>query len=166
MSPAEFESERHEHPVDKIERIACVNEWSFDREGDDEISITVEGKWTEYHVAFTWLEDIEALHVAAAFDMKVPERRRSEMLQLISQINEQMWIGHFDHWSRENVVMFRHSLVLSGGAEASAVQCESLLSHATECCERYYQAFQFVVWAGKSAREAMETAMFETHGEA
>ncbi|MBY0611817.1 MAG: YbjN domain-containing protein [Beijerinckiaceae bacterium] len=166
MSPSEFESERNEHPVDKIERIASLNEWAFDREGDDEISITVEGKWTEYHVAFTWLEDIEALHVAAAFDMKVPERRRAEMLQLISQINEQMWIGHFDYWTRENVVMFRHSLILAGGAEASASQCESMLSHATDCCERYYQAFQFVVWAGKTAREAMETAMFETMGEA
>ena len=166
MSPTEFESERNEHPVDKIERIASLNEWSFDREGDDEISISVEGKWTEYHVAFTWLEDIEALHVAAAFDMKVPERRRPEMMQLISHINEQMWIGHFDYWTRENVVMFRHSLLLAGGAEASALQCESLLNHATECCERYYQAFQFVVWAGKSAREALETAMFETLGEA
>jgi hypothetical protein len=35
-----------------------------------------------------------------------------------------------------------------------------------EACDRYYQAFQFVVWAGKSAREAMDSALFETAGEA
>jgi hypothetical protein len=41
-----------------------------------------------------------------------------------------------------------------------------LLDAAIDSCERYYQAFQFVVWAGKSAREAMDAAVFETLGEA
>ena len=33
-------------------------------------------------------------------------------------------------------------------------------------CENYYQAFQFVLWAGRSAKEALELAMFETKGNA
>ena len=45
-------------------------------------------------------------------------------------------------------------------------QCEASLGCALDACERYFPAFQFVVWAGKSAREAMESAMFETSGEA
>ena len=32
--------------------------------------------------------------------------------------------------------------------------------------ERYFPAFQFVVWAGKSAREAMDSSMLETSGRA
>ena len=40
------------------------------------------------------------------------------------------------------------------------------LKAALEACERYYQAFQFVVWAGKTAREALDGALFETLGEA
>ncbi len=43
-------------------------------------------------------------------------------------------------------------------------QCEALLRSATESCDLYYQAFQFVVWAGKSAREALEGVLFETVG--
>ena len=54
----------------------------------------------------------------------------------------------------------------SGGVEASKSQCEVLLSSALDACERYYPAFQFVVWAGEGAREAMEAAMFETAGQA
>jgi hypothetical protein len=77
-----------------------------------------------------------------------------------------MWIGHFDLWSRESLVMFRQTLLLSGGAEPTEQQVESLLSTAIEACERYYQAFQFVVWAGKSAGEALDATMFETVGEA
>jgi hypothetical protein len=166
MSLSEFQIERVEHPVDKIERVAASNDWSFERSSSDEISIIVAGHWADYQVAFTWMEHMEALHIASAFDLKVPERRKAEMQQLICKINEQMWIGHFDHWPKDNVVMFRHSLVLSGGAEGICSQYEAMLGHATESCERYYQAFQFVVWAGKSANDALSSAMFETIGEA
>ena len=88
------------------------------------------------------------------------------MLQLVSLVNEQLWVGHFDLWSAENVVMFRHALLLAGGAEPTHAQCETLLKAAVEACERYFQAFQFVMWAGKSAREAMDSVLFETEGEA
>jgi len=40
------------------------------------------------------------------------------------------------------------------------------MSNALIACERYYQAFQFVVWAGKNAREAINALMLETRGEA
>jgi hypothetical protein len=52
------------------------------------------------------------------------------------------------------------------GASATTNQCEALLRAAFEACERYYQAFQFVVWAGKDSREALATTMFETEGQA
>ena len=166
MSFVQTETGRAEHPVDVVEHLAAVNEWSFDRDDEDEISISVEGGWASYHIAFTWLSELEALHVACAFDLKVPGRRRAEMLSLISLINEQLWVGHFDLWSSDSVIMFRQALTLAGGAAASRPQCEAILANAVAACERYYQAFQFVVWAGKSAREALDGAMFETAGEA
>jgi hypothetical protein len=50
--------------------------------------------------------------------------------------------------------------------EASGEQCKSVMGTALEACERYFPAFQFVLWAGKPAREALDAAMFETSGEA
>ncbi len=162
----EKETERAEHPVDVVEQLAATNDWSFDREDEDEISISVTGAWTEYQVAFTWLPQLETLHVSCAFDLKAPDRRRPEVMALVSAINEQMWIGHFDFWPQEGVAMHRHGLILSGGAHPSASQCAALLDNALASCERYYQAFQFVLWAGKTARDALEAANFETKGEA
>ncbi len=166
MSFLPVETSRAEHPVDVVERIASFHDWAFDRHDEDEISISVAGGYSDYHVAFTWLPDVEALHVGCAFDLKVPERRRAAVLSLVALINEQLWIGHFDLWSNQNVVMFRHSLLMSGGANPDGRQCEAILKTAVETCDRYYQAFQFVLWAGKSAREALDGAMFETEGEA
>jgi hypothetical protein len=166
MALIDVDADRQAHPVDMIERIATLNDWSFDRSGDDEITISVEGSWSDYHVSLTWMGELESLHLACAFDLKVPDRRKPEILQLLTLVNEQLWLGHFDLWSQEGVVAYRHTLLLAGGAEASAAQCEALLEAALEACERHFQAFQFVIWAGKSAKEAMEVVAFETVGQA
>lgn len=166
MSLIDVFEEPRSNPVDVVEHLAAVRDWAFDRAGDDEIAISISGRWTDYHVSFTWMDEIESLHLACAFDCRVPERSRAEILKLISLVNEQLWIGHFDLWSRDGVVMFRHALLLPDAMAPSDRQCEALLEAALEACERYFQSFQFVVWAGKSAREAMDAAMFDTSGEA
>jgi hypothetical protein len=166
MPQPAFADEPRLNPLDVVERLAAVNDWSFERASDDEITLLVTGKWTDYQVSFTWMGDIEALHLACAFDLKVPERRRGEVQTLVSLINERLWVGHFDLWSGEGILMFRHALVLAGGVPASGKQCEVLLNTALDACERHFTAFQFVVWAGKSAREALDAAMFDTSGEA
>ena len=112
------------------------------------------------------MNEIEALHLACAFDMKIPQARRNEVQRLIAAINEQLWVGHFDIWTHTGMIMSRQALVLPGGLTASTAQCETMLVGAIHACERYYPAFQFVVWAGKTAAEAMSAAMFDTQGEA
>ncbi len=166
MALTDINGTTHGNPLDVVERIASGNDWAFERAGDDEINILIKGRWNDYQVSFTWMSELEALHLACAFDVKVADRRRAEIQQLIAHMNEQMWIGHFDLWSEDGLVMFRHALVLTGGAEATDDQCKAVLGTAIDTCERYFPAFQFVLWAGKSAREALDAAMFETSGEA
>jgi hypothetical protein len=166
MSLIELELERQAHPVDVIEHVAALEDWSFERSGDDEITVSIAGSWCDYHVSVSWMEDVEALHLACAFDLKVSDQRRAEVMRLLAIVNEQMLLGHFDLWSGEGVVMYRHALLLTGGIEPSARQIGAMLVGAIESCDRYYQAFQFVVWAGRSAQEALEGALFETVGNA
>jgi len=166
MSLLEHTRADQNNPLEVVERMAAGNNWPFERSGEDEIALVVTGRWTNYQVSFTWMRDIEALHLACAFDIRVPELRLSDVQQLVAMINEQLWIGHFDVWMQNGVIMFRHALVLAGGIAPSGNQCEAILGSALDASERYFPAFQFVVWAGKSAREAMESAMFETSGEA
>jgi hypothetical protein len=154
------------NPVDLVEKLAALNDWAFERTSDRELVLIIEGRWAEYHASFQWMDDIEAFHLACAFDLKVPEGRRADALRLLAQVNEQLCLGHFDLWLDEGVVMYRHALSLAGGAEVNGRQCEALLAGAIEAIERYYPAFQFVIWAGKSAREAIDATLFETAGEA
>ena len=82
----------------------------------DEISILVSGRFANYDVAFTWLPELESLHVSCSFDLKTPAHKRAAIGELTQLINEQLWLGHFDQWSQQDVVMFRHALCLAGGA--------------------------------------------------
>lgn len=158
--------ESNNNPLAAVEDIAASNDLSFERSGDDEIVMLSKGTWTDYQLSFTWMNEIEALHLACAFELKVPSARRAEVQRLMAMINEQMWIGHFDIWTHTGTVMYRQALLLPGGLNATTAQCESMLIGALHACERYYPALQFVVWAGKSAEEAMQSAMFDTAGEA
>jgi len=154
------------NPLEVVEHMATSQLWAFERASDDELNVVVQGKWANYQVLFTWMYDIEALHLACIFELEAPERSNAEIEHLIPMINSQMWVGHFEFWPTERLVQFRHTLLLSGGVRASRGQCEALLSAALDACERYYPAFQFVAWAGTGAHEALEAAMFETAGEA
>jgi len=166
MSLMELDIERQSNPVDTIEFVAATNDWSFERSGEDELAMTVSGRWADYQVSFSWMEEFEALHLASAFDLKIPEARLNEVIRLLSHVNGQVLMGHFDLWRNEDVVIFRQSLLLAGGAEPTNRQVEVLLSSAVEACEAYYQAFQFVVWSGMDAKSAMDAVLFETVGEA
>lgn len=156
---------RVKNPIDLVEQIATRHDWSFDRASDDELTMVVGGTWTDYHVSLNWRGDLETLHIACAFEFKVPEARITEIYRLLGQINEQLWLGHFDFWKQEGLIMYRHGLMLNG-AVATTGQCDALLKAALEACEKYYQAFQYVVWAGKPSREALVSSMFETEGQA
>ena len=153
------------NPIDLMEHMAANHGWATERTGDDELTLIVGGTWTDYHISLNWRDDLDALHLACAFDFKVPQSRLTEMYKLIAQINEQLWLGHFDLWTSEGLVMFRHAILLNDQV-ATVGQCEGMLRAALEACERYYQAFQFVVWAGKESREALVSTMFQTEGQA
>jgi hypothetical protein len=165
MASPEGGYRRVNNAIDLVEQIAAKHDWAAERTGNDELTLAVAGQWTDYHISLNWRDDLETLHVACAFDFKVPETRLAEVYRLLAQINEQLWIGHFDLWSEEGLIMFRHGLLLNGTV-ATVSQCEALIKAALEACERYYQAFPFVVWAGKRSREALASSMFETDGQA
>ena len=165
MASAELSHSRVHSPIDLIEQIASDNDWATERTSADELTLIVAGQWSDYNVSLNWRGDLETLHIACAFDAKIPENRLNEVYRLVAQINEQLWLGHFDVWIQEGLIMFRQGLMLNG-ALATTGQCEALLRAALEACERYYQAFQFVVWAGKESRDALASTMFETEGRA
>ena len=81
-----------------------------------------------------------------------------------AKLNERLWMGHFAIWVEEGIPMFRHTVRLPNGIEPDAV--EEMMDLAMSECERYYPAFQFVIWGGRSAEDAIASSLLDTVGEA
>jgi len=57
-------------------------------------------------------------------------------------------------------------VLLRGALGASVEQIEDLVDIALTECERFYPAFQLVVWGGKGPGDAITAAMIDPVGEA
>ena len=154
------------NPIDLVEEIVQANEWAHDRASDEEMVVEISGRWCDYHLLFIWQREINALHFSCSFEMKVPKARRAAVFELLAVVNERLWLGHFDLTSNDYSPAFRQGALLRGAGGASVEQIEDLVDIAVSECERFYPAFQLVVWGGKPAEEAIAAAMIDPMGEA
>jgi len=167
MPALEFAVDSHKHnPLDLIEQIVEGNDWTFDRRSDQELAVQVPGTWCDYSLYFAWNDEIEAMHFTCAFDMRVPLERRTPVYELLARVNEKLWLGHFGMWDDEGLPMFRHVLPMRATNGPTMSQMEDIVETAIYECERFYPAFQYVIWGGRTADDAVAAAMVDTVGEA
>ena len=154
-------------PLDMLEAYYDALGWSNERH-DDEIVAQVKGSWTTYELRALWREDDAVLQFLAFPDIKVADERRAAMWETLALVNEQLWVGHFELWTASGVLLYRHAAVVEGddGGTLSLGTAELLVETAVEECERFYPVFQFVLWGGKSPKDALAAALIETQGEA
>ena len=154
------------NPLDILEQIVTANDWVFDRRTDEEMAAEAPGQWCDYGLYFNWSHEISAMHFTCTFDLKVPEKRRAALYELLALANERLWIGHFGMDSDDGMPVFRHSMLLRGAPGASSESLEDMVDIAITECERFFPAFQFVLWGGKTPADALAAAMLECAGEA
>jgi hypothetical protein len=162
----QFERERSSNPLDILEQIIAANEWAFERRSDGEMAAEAPGKWCDYGLHFSWSHEISAMSFTCAFDLKVPADRREKLYELLALANDRLWIGHFGIEVDDGVPVFRHSVLLRGSPSASAESLEDMVDIAITECERFFPAFQFVLWGGKAPAEALAASMLDCVGEA
>ncbi|MBX9796855.1 YbjN domain-containing protein [Sphingomonas sp.] len=164
----EVDDEREDDaPIDMLESYYAAHGWTYHRQ-EDEIVAHVKGSWTEYELRALWREDDGVLQFLCFPDIRVAEDRRTAMYEAVGLVNEQLWVGHFELWSASGILLYRHAAMLdtSDGGTMSLAQAELVIESAIDECERFYPVFQFVLWGGKTPREALAAALTETQGEA
>jgi hypothetical protein len=152
-------------PIDMIESLAHARDLEAQRVDDSEVHLCIAGAWRDISLWFSWREEVGVLQIGAPLEIKVPPMRRGEVLQLLALINERLWLGHFDFWEDGSLV-YRNSAVLETGDGISMSQAEALLRGARDAFEQFYPAFNYVVWGGKQASEAMAAAVLQPAGSA
>ena len=154
------------HPIDIVEHLAEHHDWDFDRIGDDQIAMAVEGQWRTYSITLAWSNYDETLRMVCSFEMEPPSDRESELYELLNKMNDQCWAGAFTYWANQKLMVYRYGLVLAGGQMASPEQIDTMITAAVLSAERYYPAIQLVTWGNRSPEDAMQVAIAEAYGRA
>ena len=166
MALSEQYLEEDIHPIDIVEHIATYHDWDFDRIGDDQIAMAVEGQWRTYSITLAWSGYDETLRMVCTFEMEPPEEKLGSVYELLNAINDQCWAGSFTYWKSQKLMVYRYGLVLSGGQVASPEQVDTIINAAVLSAERYYPAIQLAVWGNRRPEDALQVAIAEAYGRA
>ncbi|MEM9494594.1 MAG: YbjN domain-containing protein [Pseudomonadota bacterium] len=167
MSMELLESPSISHdPLKALEAAAAGFEFDMERVGEHELHVALPGVWRDIGLWFTWREEVLTLQMGAPLDLKAPVGRLCEASRLVAMVNERLWAGHFDLWTDDNSIVYRNSAILSASSNLASDQANALIRAVGESVDRFYPAFNFFVWGGKSPEEALEASLFETAGNA
>jgi len=167
MSLAElFAGPEDSHPLDVVEILAERHEWDFERIADDRIAMAVEGQWHIYSLTLAWPGDGEPLRLICAFEIKPPEQRLPDLYDVLNRVNDMCWAGAFTYWPDQHLIAYRYDLILADDRMAGSDQIATLIDAAVMSAERFYPAFQLVVWGERPPSEAMSAAIAKVYGHA
>jgi len=166
MSVHDSDGDDDAAPVDMLASLFEARGWPCEFVGDDEISGEIQGSWANYQVRGIWRAEDRVLQLLCLPDVRVPDGKRRAVFELLAMVNEQLWLGHFDIWSNGGVLLYRHGLMLGDDGLLSLSQAQMAVEAAVEECDRFYPAFQFVLWGDKSPADALASALVDAAGEA
>ena len=154
------------NPIDVVEDVIHSKKWTFSRADDYELVAEIASEWCQYRLYFTWSEQIKAISFTITFDLKFPQNKFVEAQELLALINEKLWIGHFDITSKNGIPAYRHTVLSFPDNEMLHNQLEDLVDIAIYECEKYYPAFQLVLFEDSKPLKALEISTFQTIGQA
>ncbi len=153
-------------PVDVLAALFDARGWQYEYVSDDELLGEIQGSWASYQLRGIWRPEDNVLQLLCLPDIRVPEDKRTGVFEVLALINEQLWLGHFDIWSNGGVLLYRHGLMLGSEGMLSLQMAQFAVESAVAECDRFYPAFQFVLWGDKRPKEALEAALVDAAGEA
>ena len=111
-------------PLDVVEHVLNAENLDFDRTEDGDLAFALAGDWKDYELWFAWRPEADCLQLCLSLDLRVGKARRGASYELLSLINQRVWLGHFEVWAEDGEIVFRHSLALPTGERVGLTRRE------------------------------------------
>tara|TARA_Y100001970_G_scaffold154418_1_gene189180 strand:+ start:10253 stop:10741 length:489 start_codon:yes stop_codon:yes gene_type:complete len=154
------------NPIDVVEDVIYEKKWSFSRSEDNELVAEISSNWCEYRLYFSWSENIRAMSFTITFDLSFPQVKLIKAYELLALINEKLWLGHFDITNKNGIPAYRHTILESDNIDFLHKKLENLVDIGIYECEKYYPAFQQVLFDELVPIEAIKFSDFDIIGRA
>jgi len=153
-------------PVDMLAALFEARGWPCQSVSEEEMLGEIQGSWGAYQLRGVWRPEDRVLQLISLPDIRLSRDKLRDAYELLALVNEQLWLGHFDIWSQGDMLVYRHGVMLGDDGLLSLDQAQALVEIAIDECDRFYPAFQFVLWSDKSPRDALAAALVDAAGEA
>ncbi|MCP4393601.1 MAG: hypothetical protein GY804_04955 [Alphaproteobacteria bacterium] len=154
------------NPIDVIEDIAIGRNWTIDRIAKNEATIDLPDNEGGFAFFFAWSEHLEALHLSCSLsDLPIKDTDLPKVYEILATVNEKMWMGHFNFWKEEKVIMFRNSSLIETDKHEQLKMSE-LVEIALDECNRFKPIFDLTLKYGMDTNEAIKCALLDPIGEA
>ncbi|MGQ0526697.1 MAG: YbjN domain-containing protein [Alphaproteobacteria bacterium] len=153
------------NPLDSVEEMMASNNWIFSRMDNDELVVQVSGKSCEYRLFFIWQAHLNAVEFCCQYDLNITSHA-AEVSVALRNVNENIWMGHFDIPYDTGMPVFRHTCLFRGvSRSAESDHIEDIVDVALTQCERYYPLFSFLAQSNFMDTQSLSLVLMETAGE-
>lgn len=166
-APFDIATEDDANPLDLIEDMVEGKGWTITRSDDDLLIAAVPGQKAKYEICMEWQEEFSALLFACSLPLEIGPAQYEAAARTLEQINQNLWLGHFDLSNKNKHPTFRHTMLfrmIPSGIAVDIVQ--DLVEIAVAECNRFWATFQLVQAGDVGAQDNLHAAVFETVGEA
>jgi hypothetical protein len=156
------------NPLDLVEELAESKEWKFTRTTDDFIVMTLPSDRGPLEIWLEWQEEFSALLFSCTMvAIEITDNHHETAARALEQINQNLWLGHFDLSTKGVHPTFRHTLLLRMIPAGIALDIiHDTIEIAQAECNRFQTTFQLVQAGDVRLHENLSAAIFETIGEA
>lgn len=149
------------NPLDVFERIAIAENYDYERLDVFEVNVSLSGRWGLHDLSLRWDAAEEQVQVFLVLESRSPSGRTQELTSLMALLNERLRAGHFDYWTRNASLVYRHNISLKGGASLGVEQAMDIMAMAINAAEWGFPASQYVIWARQTPEQALNKALLE-----
>lgn len=167
VAPAPYESPEDNNPFDLVEEVLQARGWKYAREDGDYLTLEIPGQKYTYDVCMEWQEEFSSVLFACSIPVEINAQHLESAARALEQINQNLWLGHFDLSNQRKYPTFRHTFLLRMVPSGIAVDLiNDLFELALAECDRFATTFQMVQAGDVRLQDNINAAVFETVGEA
>jgi hypothetical protein len=98
--------------------------------------------------------------------MVIPPANRDMAARVLSDLNESLWMGHFDIPRQTNIPVFRQTCLFRGAGRGDTTEhIEDLVDISLTQCERYQHLFDILSKSTQLDEQNLSLAAMETVGQ-
>ena len=99
------------NPLELVEELCESKGWKFTRVDNELLTLTVEGTKMKYEICLEWQEEFSAVLFACSMPIEIKDEVYDAAAVTIQEINENLWMGHFDLSNKGVYPTYRQTLL-------------------------------------------------------